>query len=384
MKASWLLLPSLLFAFGGCSAAPSSTARSGNGAAGETAPAANAGTTAAPPRDAGPNLGTSTDDNPGSGLIEAGAAIGGNDASQEPAKCGEHHFDLERKPAELLLVLDRSASMQDSPSGASASTPKWDLVVPAVNEVIKETDTSVSWGMKVFPEGTGSECEASGVTDQIDVGIAAMNAPSVTAAVTATTPEGNGTPTAAAIDRGLAYLQALKSDNPKYMLLATDGEPSCPKPSDDARVMAVKAVANAAAAGIHTFVVGVATTKSSATTALSDMAIAGMEPRDDDPNPLATRYYLANTKDQLVASLKQITGQISGCTFSWDQAPPVPGNIAVKVGGVKAPHNSLEGWEYLDGSYKGIEVHGSWCDKIKTTAANVVEIVFGCPDVEIL
>jgi Mg-chelatase subunit ChlD len=351
----------------------------GGGSLGESAQA-GAGTSVTA-RDAGSSLATT--DNPAA-LPEAGAAIGGNDASAEPEKCGEHHFDLERKPAELLLVLDRSASMKDAPSGASSSTSKWDLVVPAVNEVITATDASVSWGVKVFPEGDGNECDAAAVTDHIDVDVAAMNAPRVTAAVTSTTPEGDGTPTADAIDRGFAYLQARQSDNPKYILLATDGEPSCPKPTDDARALAVKAVANAAAAGIHTFVVGVATTKSSATTALSDMAIAGMEARDEDPNPLATRYYLANTKDELVAALQQITGQISGCTFNWDEPPPVPGNIAVKVGGVKAPHDVSDGWEYTDDAHKGIEVHGSWCDKIKTTAANVVEIVFGCPDVEIL
>jgi hypothetical protein len=332
--------------------------------------------------DAGSNPSNSNPDNP-TGLIEAGAANSG-DGSLAEEKCGEHHFDLERKPAELLLVLDRSASMKDAPSGASSSTAKWDLVVPALKEVLTETDSSVSWGMKAFPEGNGSECDASAVTDHIDVNVAAMNAPNVTTAVMSTTPEGNGTPTAGAIDRGLAYLRSRMTDNPKYMLLATDGEPSCPKPSDDARSLAVKAVANAAAAGIHTFVVGVATTKSSATTALSDMAIAGMEARNEDPNPLATRYYLANTKDELIASLKQITGQLSGCTFSWDQPPPVPSNIAVKVGGVKAPHDVGEGWEYVDDTHKAIEVHGSWCDKIKTTAANVVEIVFGCPNVEIL
>jgi hypothetical protein len=375
VKATWLLSPFLVVACAGCSAATKGPTRGDS--ARETAPAGtSAGSSAA-----GPSL--STTDNPAA-LPATAAAIGGNGASSDAEKCGEHHFDLERKPAELLLVLDRSASMKDAPSGASSSTPKWDLLVPAVNEVINATDASVSWGVKMFPEGTGSECDASAVTDHIDVDVAAMNAPNVAAAVTSSMPEGNGTPTADAIDRGLAYLRSRTSDNPKYILLATDGEPSCPKPSDDARTLAVKAVANAAAAGIHTFVVGVATTKSSATTALSDMAIAGMEARNEDPNPLATRYYLANTKDELVASLKQITGQISGCTFSWDQPPPVPGNIAVKVGGAKAPRDSTEGWEYVDRNYKSIEVHGSWCDKIKTTGANVVEIVFGCPDVEIL
>ncbi|HKP55701.1 MAG TPA: vWA domain-containing protein [Polyangiales bacterium] len=351
-------------------------------------PAMTAGTPGAPRV---PQAGAAADrggfDNP-TELRDAGAAMGGNtprvDAAPDPDKCGEHHFDLERKPAQLLLVLDRSASMEDAPDGASDSTPKWDLVVPAVNQVIQATDTTISWGLKVFPEGEGDECIATSVTNHIDVELAAMNAAKVTGAVMATTPKGNGTPTGDAVLQGLKYLQSLTDKNPKYILLATDGEPSCPKPSDSARPHAVQSIAMAASAGIHTFVLGVATTKKSATSVLNDMAVAGMEPRADDPNPLASRYYLANTKDQLASALQQITGQISGCTFNWDDPPPVPENIAVKVGGVKAPRDPKDGWDYSSGDHKSIEVRGSWCDKIKTSAKNVVEIIFGCPDVEIL
>lgn len=312
--------------------------------------------------------------------------MGGNtpivDAGED--KCGEHRFDLERKPAELLLVLDRSGSMQDAPDGASDSTPKWDLVVPAVNQVIMSTDATISWGLKSFPEGEGEECEASGVTSKIDVALGAMNASAVTGAISMTTPEGNGTPTGDAVLQGLKYLQTLTDDNPKYLLLATDGEPSCPKDSDKARAHAVESIEMAAAAGVHTFVLGVATTKKSATGVLNDMAIAGGEPQLSDPNPLASRFYLANSKEQLVTALQLITGQISGCTFSWDEAPPVPENIAVKVGGMKAPRDAMNGWEYSGDDHLGVEVRGTWCEMIKTTAKNMVEIVFGCPNVEIL
>jgi len=380
VKVSSPLLLLTLLALAGCSGdAPpdSGQNRPGNSASGGFGNA-SAGSGAA-----NPGAGAGSGAIISGGLVDAGAAKGGSRAFNEP-ECGEHHFDLERKPAELLLVLDRSGSMQDAPDGATDSTTKWDLVVPAINQVITETDTTISWGMKVFPEGVGEECDATGVTSHVDVPMAALNASKVTGAITMTTPDGNGTPTGDAIDQGLAYLQSLTDANPKYILLATDGEPSCPKPSDSARTVAVQAVANAAAAGVHTFVVGVATTKASASTALNDMALAGMEARDSDPNPLATRFYLANTKDELVNALQVITGQVSGCTFSWDETPPVPDNIAVKVNGVKAPHDASDGWEYTGTEYRGVEVHGSWCEKIKTTGANVVEIVFGCPGVEVL
>src|SRR5688572_18027367 len=42
---------------------------------------------------------------------------GGGDAPE----CGGQTFPLERKPAKVLLVLDRSGSMEDPPDGATTS-----------------------------------------------------------------------------------------------------------------------------------------------------------------------------------------------------------------------------------------------------------------------
>ncbi len=323
----------------------------------------------------GSNIGT------GGGDIGTGGTSG-RDAGEN--NCGELRFEVERKPAEVMLVLDRSGSMKDPPTGASASTSKWNLVVPGINEVIRGTDTTVFWGLKSFPEGSGSECAASGVTSAIDVPMGTMNGITMTNAITATTPEGNGTPTGDAIKQAVAYLKTLTSANRKYILLATDGEPSCPSPTEAARTYAVQAVTDAAAAGFHTFVVGVSTTKATATTVLNQMAVAGLEARPD-PNPLATKYYLANTKDELVLALKAITGVVSTCLFPLHSKPPVPMNIAVKVDGTKSPQDTthVDGWDYTSPELKAVEVFGSWCEKIKNAGANKVEIIFGCPGVVI-
>ena len=88
---------------------------------------------------------------------------------------------------------------------------------------------------------------AGSVTSNIDVQVAPNNAAAVTAAITATTPDGNGTPTGDAINAAVAYLKKLTDTNPKYILLATDGEPSCAaiptsESTTDARPYAVTAV----------------------------------------------------------------------------------------------------------------------------------------------
>jgi hypothetical protein len=306
-------------------------------------------------------------------------SVGGADGMGEAEQCGGQTFPLEKKPAKLLFVLDRSGSMKDKPDGATASTSKWDLTFPAVNEVVTKTDSDVSWGLKTFPEGDGTACV---VTDAIDVPIATRNAAKVTAAVTTTTPEGDGTPTGDAMKAAVKYLDSLATSgdtDPKYILLATDGEPSCvagtETAQDKSRPYAVQAVTDAAKAGYHTFVVGVSTTKQTATQALNDMAVAGGEARAD-PNPLATKYYLASTKDELVTAFGAITGVILDCRFALSSAPPDGGHVGVLLGKDRLPPDS---WNFTGPDKKTIEVTGASCDQIKSGATESVQIVFGCP-----
>lgn len=303
--------------------------------------------------------------------------------------CGIQEFDLERKPPEILLVLDRSASMKDEPNGADGDTSKWELTAPAVTQVIQETDAGLAWGLKLFPVGQDTDaCSAETIVDDIHVPVAPMNAVNVVAAVEGTQPEGDGTPTGDAILSATAYLQelALTSNAPKSILLATDGEPSCsPSGEDqgDARPYAIDAVAAALDAGFPTFVVGVNTTKDSATETLNAMAVAGGYPRDAmgaDPEE-AILYYLANTQAELTDALRAITGIVATCVFTLDPPPPAPNNIAVDFNGMRTPHdpNREEGWDYTSDDFSTVEVFGSYCDQIQNEAQNQVQFLFGCP-----
>jgi hypothetical protein len=325
----------------------------------------------------GGNGGTSAGGSSGAGsggiLINDAASAGDGEA-----ECGGQTFPLIRKPAKILLVLDRSGSMQDPPDGAAASTRKWDLVVPAVNQVITQTDAQVSWGMKSFPEGSGTYCA---VTDVIDVPIAAKNAGKVTAAVTGMMADGDGTPTGQAMRAATKYLTSLDAagdTDQKYILLATDGEPSCVNGQEvsqaTARPDAVAAVTEAVTAGYHTFVVGVSTNKTAATQALNDMAVAGQEPRGD-PNPLATKFYLANTKDELVKALSDITGVVLDCRFDLTDPPEAGEHVGVRLGSDRIPPDF---WSWTPDK-KSIEVSGEWCEKIKSGGADSVRVVYGCP-----
>lgn len=326
--------------------------------------------------------------NPGVGVGggRGGAGAGGS-AGQS---CGAGTFAATPTAVDLLIVLDRSASMQDTAAG-SAPTPldpsKWAEVVPALTDVIDSASDAISWGLKTFPED-GDACAATSVSNRIDVPIAAATVPVVTAAIAATLPGGNGTPTSAAIRAATSYLAALNDGRPKYLLLVTDGEPSCVGQPGAVGITTdpgasaadtVSAVSAAAQAGFHTFVVGVATSSARAVATLNMLATAGLEARRD-PNPLARRFYLASTKPELVAALQTITGQIGRCSFPLSRPLPPPGEVIVTVGGMVAPRDPsrTNGWDYGSPAGETIDVYGSWCETLRTNVNATVQIKFGC------
>jgi hypothetical protein len=351
-----------------------------------------------PPPDNGAGGGGGMTTTTGAGGHVNGAGGTGVTVGMGGSMCGLQTFDVNRKPVEIFLVLDRSASMQKDAADTDPGTghpSKWSQLIPALTTTVGAADPTISWGLKAFPED-GSECAGNTVSNTIDLSITPKNAGALATALGAVTPNGNGTPTGAAIRIAVSYLQQLSTtdDSRKYILLATDGQPSCygnagaltknPSGSALAHDDSVAAVTAAAMAGFHTFVVGVATTKTSDAMTLNDMAVAGLEP-SPDMRPGATRFYLASDQQSLVTTLEGIVNPVaSNCVFPLSKPPPVPQNIAVKVNGMKTPQDTghAAGWDYTDPSYTAVQVYGSFCDTIKNNG-NSVEIVFGCPGIDI-
>jgi von Willebrand factor type A domain len=378
------LVPSLAaLSLWGCAGARTSGSP---GQAGNSGQAGSAATTGAGGARATGSAGTTG--GPGTAGSNGGPGAGGGGGTDR--NCGLYQFNPIPKNADLLLVLDRSASMED-PIGASGTPSKWSVVIPTLKSVITATDSSVLWGMKSFPEGSGAECVAGSVTSAIDVQIAATNAKAVTDAITVTTDAGNGTPTGDAINAAVTYLKSLSDTNPKYIVLATDGDPSCgaiPSKSGPA-AYAVTAVANAKAAGFPTFVIGIATSSSDAAT-LNMMADAGGEVPAGATNPLAPHYYLASDMTTLSSALDSITGQISSCLFPLATPPPVandPTKVGVYLGSamtkIQNDPNKSNGWAYTDANDSAIEIYGAWCTMIQAAGAGAVQIIFGCPTIDV-
>jgi hypothetical protein len=303
------------------------------------------------------------------------------------ANCGQVNSPLKVVPPDVLLIQDRSGSMDNDDNDRSCrrgcTSTKWSETTVAVSQVVMTTQATVNWGLKFFADADDSCGVAPGVT----VPVGPNNATAISTAIGQTTPSTN-TPTRAAIQAGTAYLMSLTDPNPKYILLATDGEPNCaagcvggdcgttPNPAEE--MASEMAVADAVAAGIKVFVVGIGNV-ASAVAVLNQMAINGGEAQSGG----TTSYYAATDQAALETALNQIVGKVASCTLPLPEKPQDPTNVIVEDVGTttQIPRDTThtEGWDYTDSSDTAIQLYGTACSKVTDGTYANVQILEGCP-----
>jgi hypothetical protein len=296
------------------------------------------------------------------------------------ANCGATRNSTTRVPPDLLLVFDRSGSMAADPATGRNCTPaatcpsKWNQATAAVNMALGASQTTVRWGLKLFSTNGNGCTVAPGV--QVDIGL--NTAPAIAAALGAAGPAGS-TPTTTAMTLAGDYLAGLTTPNPRFIVLVTDGQPTCAggNGNGDDSPAAVAAVAAQAARGYQTFVIGVATASDAmATATLTQMSTAGMRPRPGTPN-----YYVVNNTAELVTALGLIGTQVASCTFNLASPPPDPNNVVVVADGkIVVPKDALptdNGWMYGAGM-TSITLTGTYCQDVLNAVTTNVEALFGC------
>jgi hypothetical protein len=304
-------------------------------------------------------VGTAGTSGIGNPLSGSGGDVGLTGTGGTAGQCGQAAVTINPLPPDILIVEDRSGSMNDDQTdtpcnGGCGATSKWALVTAAINQVVAATETQVNWGLKFFADAD-AQC---GVNGGAAVGVATKTSVPIAAAITAST-SGNGgvmngsyTPTRKAVNAGDAYLMGVQDTNPKYLLLATDGLPNCPdnctgnactNTPNAAETAAVEASITAAQGdGFKTFVVGIATgADQSANTALNGFAMAGGEAQTG----AATQYYSVTDTASLVTALNKIVGIVASCTIDVSKVPPAAlGNF--KISATDANGNPVEIKDY--------------------------------------
>ena len=287
------------------------------------------------------------------------------------ASCGVLTLRSERLPIDMLLIVDRA--VEGDPA-------EWNELVAALASLTNARNYEFAWSLKLFPED-GPGCGAGSVTNEIDVPFTFRNAATINAALSVATPTHDGTPTAAAIEAGRAYLQSVGDMNPKYMMLVTDGAPTCAGTAgapvnDPARAVddAVAVAAANLAAGTPMAVMGVGATTARDVDALNKLARAGGLSR---ANPIA--FYPTSSVDELIQALTPSSSYT--CIFSLAKAPPEAEVVTVTVNGAVFLRDTTRqsGWDYIDSTRSALSLYGPACDLIPSSWELVVEIAFACP-----
>jgi hypothetical protein len=311
---------------------------------------------------------------------------------QPPPTCGQTNVSVMPLPPDILIVQDRSLSMTDDSNdrpctggtangnGNCGANSKWAQVIAALEPVVKQTQTTVNWGLMFL----GSEPAMCGAATAPVVPITpGTSYGPIQAALSGEMFTGQiGTPTAAVMNNAVKYMQSLTDPNPKFLLLATDGEPNCGNGSvntnDDTG--AVNAVTAAAAAGFPTFVVGIATSSdTAATNALNAVAVAGGEAQTG----AATKYYAVTDTSSLLAALTKILKAATPCTLP---LTGIDGDLdKVAVTAKDAAGNTIQimedptnGWSYTDASKTAITLNGDACNNLQSVTYTAFQFIYTC------
>jgi hypothetical protein len=300
--------------------------------------------------------------------------------------CAQQSVPIQALPPDILIIQDRSLSMNNDSNdqscggtrgqgGNCGANSKWSQVTAAIESVVTAS-SSVNWGLFYFGNGV-SQC---GVNTTADIPVSANSAAQIVASLAANSPNG-ATPTGATVNNAVAYMQTLTDLNPKFLLLATDGQPNCLNGDVNTTDVAgaTNAVANALAAGFPTFVVGIGNV--AAATALDGMAQAGGEAQTGG----TTSYYAVSDTAGLVSTLNAIVGLAASCTISLQNVPQGTWTIAIWATDssgktIQLPNSATDGWAYTDMSRSSITLVGPTCDNLKNDTYSNLQFVYTCQD----
>ncbi len=291
----------------------------------------------------------------------------------------------------ILLVVDRSGSMQENDDGG---TRKWDSMRFALESVTTQLQSRVQFGLMLYP-GANVGVDVCDEGSQV-LGLGTNNASSIGSQLDNTTPSG-GTPTAVTLARARNIVQnTLNGDDPTHprplaVLLATDGGPNCntsldgqfctcTNPDDAADgscenvnclddLNTLTQVQQIRDLGVKTFVIGVLGV------AAFDSVLSAMADSGGTALSGPQHYYAANNQAALESALDAITQQVLACHV---EVPGVDLNavhtVTVRVGAqaLTRDPSRQNGWDITGPS--SIDLFGSACDVASAPGAQNVTV----------
>lgn len=311
------------------------------------------------------------------------------DTDTNPKVCAAFDFDVSPPPVRLMILEDKSGSMDMDRRGGDTSIPsKWDQAKEALNAVMTKYEYVIDFGLDVFPNN-----ENCGVNQPLLFDCSSGQREKILDTLNALAPNG-GTPLLRAMNNFLNTDYApvfLDGRHPSYLLVVSDGQDTCDDEtcapglfvnrcaaSVDALADAAKALADK---DIKTFVIG-----------FGD----GVDP--DQLNAIASNggtgfdeYFVADDSKSLEDALTKVGIQIMGCVYDIEKQKEDDVNMDEANfyfdGEVVGRDNNCEkgkGWTWVDDTYTKVEFCEEACNMIKTRKVDKIDAKFGCPSIPVL
>ena len=394
-----------------------------------TVSASESGTSSEP---TGPTSDGTTTNTP---TMSSEPTMGGN-TTFDPNDCGESVVNIPIVTPSVMLVLDKSGSMVSDATGfwdhdaddanddgiadadpamMQAATPKitrWNSLWTVVDLIVNNFNGSMNLGAILFPSKSAvvdySEI-ACVVNSEPEVPVGPMNAAAIIAAIPPATADKEviqgGTPATRGVKAAITELEGAPADQPKFMILVTDGAANCQENAPDNTILfemydeaLAPTVQAAADAGIKTYVVGIDISQevsggtkdgnpdnTNTYERLNALAIAGGVPRAGDE-----KFFNTTNQDELEAALQMISMQILSCTLDLDPSPVYLEYVEVTVkeeyGKDQVADCATEdGWHYVPkvdpndpNEPVRIELCGAACSDFQMTGT--IDIQYRCPN----
>ena len=213
-------------------------------------------------------------------------------------------------PAKVMVVLDKSSSMQTGMVGAQT---KWQVAVNGLGQVLSAHEGKAEFGLMTFPRA--GQCTPG----QVDVQPGLTNRTAIISVLTTPPPEtGNYTPMAQTLVAAAADPSLTSTAAARNVVLITDGWQYCYPYDPQTRYDGVPAVQTLTAQGVTTWIVGFGAEVDPI--ALNRMAIAantarpGCNPASEDAAAQDNCYFQVDNAQELIQALNTIAGSISGET----------------------------------------------------------------------
>lgn len=303
----------------------------------------------------------------------------------EMAICIDGDFTLTRATPAVMLVLDRSGSMETAFGGGT----RWTTLRSTLSATLPTLGEEVEVGAFLYPSAGVSAGQCAVPTTPALTPMANQVA-AVRSLLSSTSP-GGATPTADAIDAAANALEnSVSTDKPRALVLATDGAPNCnaallpatctcvdgkqcvsaERCLDDTRTAA--RLRTWASAGVPTWVIGIAS-DSTLSGVLNSLAKAGGR-----PNTGSNSFFSAASPTELTAAFTEIQAQLRSCVFVSPSVPDVGGVMTVTMDGVELVEDATNGWMWGAMERGELVLRGEACTRAMSSKTGSISLTVRC------